>query len=679
MITIPDRATKKWSVSLESDVFGNIVRTRSLDFNKKGYISLAKKPICLYSDIDSSHFGHPVAMASDPNNLYVITDDYPYAFSGLSGAITGTPLSGGTLPTFTAQSDIIPYQGLMHASGDTDVSSLSGSNWTQRISGLSGSYPHPLCNSEHQQFILVGNGNVVKVYNSAYVLQTTLTLPSEYVVVWMRWQANMIYIGTKNIQGGDARLFLWNGTGTAAQSAYSVKADWIYSGCEYDSSIAVITSAGQLLRFNGGGFTEIDSLPVYYNPQLSWSSDAATSSLIGRVSSRGMEAKGRRIYINLDGSMLNSSGTTGFDDSLLYNQPSGLWVYDPDIGLYHKAGYGNKDAVTIAVSSLASNELTMASAATFETGDPVLAGDSVGLTGLQAKKVYYAIKTSSTKLKLALSQSDAFAGRNIVITGVVSANDKLTFETYKSVGATKIRSNGGIALINRLSPNIFNGSEVYFGGKTNNATADATEVLMSLGMGRNVGSLTTPKIHSSAVTDIFQKIFPRFPVINLATQKIIVKYKLTDRFGLPVTNAFNTVAKVGLAVWASTTTFTVDTRYYDFKSVQVGDEVEFINGSAAGFTAHITSIDTSATPSYTITIDEAPPDVSVSDKSDFMVDSYVKLYTIDLSTTPNDVALGFTDVAFTQVAKWLQLRFELRGWIDMEEISVENAPDQSFT
>ena len=47
----------------------------------------------------------------------------------------------------------------------------------------------------------------------------------------------------------------------------------------------LITSAGQLLRFNGGGFDELERLPVY-GTGYSWTSTAAASSLVGKVAAR---------------------------------------------------------------------------------------------------------------------------------------------------------------------------------------------------------------------------------------------------------------------------------------------------------------------------------------------------------------------------------------------------------
>lgn len=677
MITMPAKDTKQWLTGQNGDLFGNIIRSRNLDFNTKGYLKLARKPIMLYSTAQDSDFKLPVCILDDGSTLYVITVGHMWKIGFDSANIT---FSEDTGKSFGFQSDAVFYQGLVHGSGTTNVESYSGGSWTSRITGLSSSYPHPLCVSEHQQYLAVGDGNTVKLYDTGYSLNTTLTIPSDHVVVWIRWRNNTLYIGTRNINGGEAKLYLWNGAGTAAQSGWGVQCDWIFSGCEYDNGIAVIASSGRLLKFNGGGFDELADLPVYFT-NFSWSSSNATFNIVGNVASRGMCAKGKRLYINLNGAVRLGYGSIS---DQLPNQPSGVWCYDPDVGLYHKAGYPNKQfqQQNLNGQTVSANAVSLPAAAVFETGDPVLLASFFGLTGsLNSGAVYYAIKVDSTHVKLALSAADAVAGNAIAIGGSPGTLDILSFETYRSVGATAIENAGAIYPIGRYYPDIFNGSEFVFGGDTNDNATTSQKFIASLGMGRNVGSLITPKIQASAVADVFQKIISKFPKLNLATQSIIIKYRTQERFGYPIngtTSQFSTFLSSGQQVQFAAPNV-------DGYIMAIGDEIEFTEGAAAGYTAHITAIDNSSAPTFKLTLDETPVDVATNDTCDFRMDNWKKWRTI--LSTDKDGGLGFSLDEINKgtetdegSSKWVQFKIELRGCYDtaLEELAVVNADDISY-
>lgn len=685
---IPDKLTKAWNVSPNGDLFGNLIRTRNVDFNKRGYLALAKKPAAFFSTLEHASFLVPLCIQCDNTTAYVITTGGMFTFSTGGPAPTGLRNNGGTPPSFGFPSDGCFYLGIFHASGTQTVGSLAsvGGNWTERITGLSTSYPHPVCNSEHQQYLAVGDGNTVKLYDggASYSLIRTLTIPSNLVVEWIRWRSNILYIGTRAISGGDAKLILWDGSGTGANASYSAGCDWIYSGCEYDSSIAIVTSTGQILRFNGGGFDEIANFPVYYKG-LSWSSPSSTSNLVGKVASRGMIAKGRRLYLNIDGAHYGQGG--GVTD-YIPEQPGGAWVYDPDVGLYHKGGLDNFTVQDLEVSSVSSNVLTFGSSITYATGDPVLCTSKSGLTGVVATIVYYAIRVTSTTMKLAFSAKDAQNGVNITIGGTPNSLDKFRFSTYRSVGATRVERPGGIALVQSNIMNMFNGSEIIFAGQVNSYTASTqVNVICSLGMGKNVGSFITPKIQATGVTDKIKKLIAKFSSMNYDTRKVIVKYRTARAFNLPGRGGVGGATAPYEATWASSNSFTISSANFDISGFAVGNEIEFIEGAAAGYAAHIATIDVSSSPTVTITLDESMPDVSSAQTSYFFVDNWSKYKAVTLADDPAAARDGFkkhTIAGLLKGSKWIQLKVELRGYSDIdegteiEEIAVINEQDQKY-
>lgn len=692
---VPNKQSKRYSVNLSTDLFGNLARTRNLDFNKPGSLALARKPVVLASETQDVDLESPLAILGDDDDIYVVTSENVFKISPTITDITVSDMNddGGTVPGGGFQSDGVFFNGELHVSDTNSIHSHNGSTWAEDYTGLSSSYPHPLCVSEHQQYLAVGNGNTVRLINTSYTLVTTLTIPSDHVVTWIRWRANLLWIGTRNIQGGEAKVFLWNGSGTAAQAGYGVGSEWAFSGCSYDarSTIAVVSASGQLLYFNGSGFVPLlddagneMAFPVYHLG-YAWGSSSATSNLLGKVASRGMEARGRRIYMNVDNAMTQPNGGV---PSYVPNFPGGLWVFDPKVGLYHKAGIDHDQFNRVAASSLSDNALTLASAQVFETGDPVECTAVGSLTGdIQDDQVYYAIKTSSTVLKLANTPQQALAGEAITITGSVTSSE-FAFHTYESVGAHLTERTGGLYVLKGQTASRFLFSEVVYGADVALPSGTNIGAVMSLGMGKNVGSFVTPKLQASAITDTFDQLVSKFKDLNIPSRKIIFKYRTKHRWGMPGRRDFDN----GRATWVTSTTFTINPKLYDMYSVEEGDEVEFLAGAAGGYTAHITNIAEDSATQWTITIDEAMPDVTASNTSDILIDNWTKYMTISTATDAAAAAAGFKKAALggeeddtSNSAKWVEIKVEMRGYTDFddlmefEELMLNNSPDQNYS
>lgn len=689
--TIPQKNSKQYSVNLATDLFGNLARTRNLDFNRPGYLSLARKPYVLYTETEDANFETPLAILSDDSNYYVVTTEDVFSVDPSPPGNTPNNLSSGTPPGGGFQADGVFWQGVLTVSDTNGYHTYDAGSWTSRITALSSSYPHPLCVSEHQQHLAIGNGPAVALYNTSHTLVTTLSLPSDHVVTWIRWRANLLWCGTRNIQGGEGKVFIWNGSGTAAQAAYGVGGEWAFSGCVYDvgQTIVVVSSSGQMLQFAGSGFVPLRdnagnemAFPVYYLG-VPWGSNSSTSNLLGKVASRGMEARGSRIYMAVDSEIEFTNGGT---PEYLPNFPSGLWVFDPKVGLYHKAGVDHKKFAAVTFSSLSNSTLTMSAAQVYETGDPVQITNVGSLTGDIDNIIYYAIKVNSTQIKLALTPQQALAGANIEITGSVTSA-AMVMNVYQSVGAPKSGRTGGVCVVKAAGFARFAGIEVVYSSEVTTPAGATIGAVMSLGMGKNVGSFVTPKIQAGAITDTFSRLVSKFGDLNIPTRKIIVKYRTKNRWGLPGRRDMRN----GKATWVNSTSFTVNPKTYDVYSLQEGDEVEFLDGAAAGYTAHISDITVDSSTQWTITIDETMPDVTASDASRILFDNWTKYRVISTTDDAAAAAAGFLKAALSgedsdakNKAKWIELKFELRGYtdieetMDFEEVVLINTPDQNY-
>lgn len=650
MIHLP--STGLWKSAQNGDRFGDIIRSKNISLLRDGSVSLARKAMVLYSLAEDSGFGTPNAILADEQYVYVITTGHFFVVDTTATTFSILEANATHQPTFGPWSDAVIFNGTIVASGDDSVSAIAmgqGQAWpaSAKITSLSDEAPHPLCVVEHINLLAVGDGNEVKTYDTDYSVQDTLTLPAEYVVTGIRWRGDFLHIATRHIYGGDAKYFIWNGTGSRAQAGYTLKGvDWIYSLADFLSSMCFITSAGQLLRFNGGGFDELASLPVYYS-EFSWKSDADTNSLIAKVASRGMDAVGTRLYINIDGSV---SGAPG---AYLPEQPSGLWCYEQDKGLYHVAGVNYETRYEATVTSLNSNYLSFAAAHQAETGDAIYCASAPSITGVATGQTYFAIVDDGAgpkTMRLALSPADAVAGNYITLTGTPST-DKFVFDRYESMGQNVIDGPGALCALTRARFPSFMGTDVLFGASALDESLTAKGVLLSLGEGRNRGYFVAPRMTAAGVLDTIQKVRAYFDRLNLITDRITVRYRNRKRFG-PVPSLFYSDS----ATWTSSTTFTVDTTQKDFKSAQVGDLVEVVKGAAAGYAGVITAIDAS-TSLYAVTIDTEVPVTAGS--FDFIVEDWKLLATFTNDSTNN--ALGYGENSLGKDSRWLECRIEMEG------------------
>lgn len=658
MTTLP--TSGKWSVAHARDFFADLVRTKNLNFDKIGFVALAKKTIALFTKDTDASFGTVMAIvgisSGSASRYYIITTNSMFTWDGSDSDIA--KISAASSPTFGFDSDAVPYLGILTASGGSNVKSYSGGtggSWTSRITGLGTSAPHPLCVFENRNTLCVADGNVVRQTTSGtYTNDSTnqLTIPSEYVITGMRWRQNNLHIATRNIGGGNAKLFIWNGSGTAAQYAYDAGAEWIYSLADYQSSIVILNSVGQLLRFNGGGFDELAHFPVY-DTSFSWATNSALTNSTGRCANRGMCVVGNLLNINIDGA-LNSSNTD-YPGRYLPDQPSGLWVYDPNVGLYHRAGYAYS-RFSATTFTLNSNRVTPTSASHLQTGDPVYVKSVSGISNLNAGQLYYAIAEGEASFQLAQTPADAAAGRAITLSGTPNS-DTIVIDNFTSMGATYSQTfPGAVAPFITDNPPSFYGVDVMFAGDVTKPDGSSISTFMSFGRSHNVGHLITTPIPSSSITDSFNKLYQFIETLDLDDDEVVVKYRTKRRYGFPTQLRHNTGDSSYMATWTSTKSFTLDITKKDFGGAQVGDEIEIIEGSGAGYTAHITDIDTSASPSYSITLDEDILAVTVGDKFDFMVDNWKRATT---SITKLNKHIGET--ALSADDAWVQVKVELRG------------------
>lgn len=635
---------RRWTSDYSSSEFGSFVAAQNIDLDKEGTLTLSHKSIAIYSQDDDGDFDRVQSISYLTGQGYVlITRDHAYLLN-LNDGPTVTEI--GSSPSFSANSDGVTWQARAYATHTTKLVYWDGSSWSDAVTGLTNSIPHPVCVLEHRNEIAVGNGNTVQTYNTSHSLQNTLTIPTDFEVQTIRAKGNDVFVGTRNKSGGEAKVFLWNASGSVAQAQYGVRASRVYSLCPYLDTIIAVVNTGQILRFSQGGFMPLkDSLgveanfPVWYSNYL-WEENDETSS--EKVFNRGTVAEGDLLYINVGSGVQSNESRT-----LLHNFPSGVWCFDPKMGLYHKALPSSDQLQSNTVSSISNNVLTLGSSSQAQTGESFFIESVGSITGLSAGYTYYLIRVTATTFKLALTQADAYAGTNITVAGTAN-NEAVLIAKNNHIGSVNTSSAGAIATIspNDLQDTFLTGNLLW--GSAGYKVNDVDAVFYSLNtfsQAFNVGYVITPKLRSDNIMETWQTLYQKLSGLNLDTDTIVVKYRTRERFGLP------TFAAQGS--YSSDTRLGSNTAYFD--QIEVGDEVVLTKGIGAGRSAHIRAIDGAE-----LMLDEAIPNASSTNEVEFYVSDFKKLSTITNDT--ENVENGFAQSGMdSTTGPWVQFKIELRG------------------
>jgi hypothetical protein len=295
---------------------------------------------------------------------------------------------------------------------------------------------------------------------------------------------------------------------------------------------------------------------------------------------------------------------------------------------------------------------------------------------------YYVVKQSATTLKLATSYANALANTTIDLTTTGNNAQYLVFLPNRDFGGDRPSQASAIALLKSKAPARSDGMTLLFGGSIGKTSTTSVYTINAIAENQeNRGSLVTPRLDASAITDKYINVTVKFKNIKTAEDKILFKCRTVERDDrLKQLDTANTM----LATFTSTTQFTTTA---DLSLAKVGDEVSFHSGTQQGWTAHITVLSLN-TGTYTVTIDETMQNLTVNDTCLFTIDNWEKEGTI----TSSDVATYATKSGSTitaiggaktfqvnKEASWFQLKLELRGEdVAIEDVLINNAPLRQF-
>jgi hypothetical protein len=352
MITIPKRDNKLIKQFARSKILGDIWSSFNLDvLSELGVIKVS--PRLRINTAGVSNQGRAVAFRDFDTKIFALcgTKIFNSASHDLISAFTEDTSVGA--PTLTANmSDMEIFNDNLCVTSNskfyTKAESGSGTGaYTDQYTFSASTTPHKLCYFQkhnrlytfdsQRQVISFGTSSWTPATSGNYFINLTQL---EYTRPHcMATDNNYIWIGsinraqTTNLANEmrDCVIIVWDGISNQATAEYRIRASGILGLCKDSTgTMHALDTSGRLLKFNGGGFTEIDRLPL-------------DRELLTLTSTINYDS-----FLHPNGFVLSKNGSFLFNFNNLIgdngatikeNMPSGVWERTEETGFIHRQSY----------------------------------------------------------------------------------------------------------------------------------------------------------------------------------------------------------------------------------------------------------------------------------------------------------------------------------------------------
>jgi len=374
LITIPNPKTKLFTQPNSGDLFGNLWATFNVDLRSSiGKLKISPRVFQIINNGDNiggndTDLGLPVAIVKQTAGtpkwwaicggvMFKSSDTTPVTWT--QDATTDTPT--GLDPNYT---DMVYWEGNLVVSTSQDLWLEIAGGWTKnwwvttlaQSGGLYANKAHPL--GVFQRLLIIGDGHRIHtvdrnsiVNNARLTLEGTLTI-NDFHISTIASGKSRVWFGTRpGLYNADTTkdycwIGEWDGYSQTFNQLYKVKGNAILAMIVKDEIPYAVNNLGQLLAFDGNDFIEVARFPVWteelYQDNVStieeaeWRDTAvALPSFFRQIHKNGIAVIDGDIHFLINGA-INSTHS-----KLLDNMLSGIWVYNKDIGLYHKYSLAN--------------------------------------------------------------------------------------------------------------------------------------------------------------------------------------------------------------------------------------------------------------------------------------------------------------------------------------------------
>ncbi len=655
-----------------SDVGKSLWYTKNIDLDEKGYLKLSSRAVSFLSTDEDSHFGYPYSIGRKSLNgdLFLATSDYTFhvVIDGTGITVTNDGLSSN-IPVGSVNNRGKWWQNKFHVTTDTSMKSRDGvtNTWASTGISLTTGKLHPLEVFTNRTSMVIGNGNVVKQYDTSYANTIDLTLPVEFEVVGLSYQDQQVGVATRLNplvagQNIEAIFAIWDGAGIGANKIFPVGSDAIIQVVAYKSSWALLTRNGKLLYFNGGGFDVLATLPFFFKKY-----NVDNTTMLGDI----MTVDGDLVYLNIPADILYFGL---LQQRFMQNFNGGILCFDPNVGLYSRYSPSLSKAYSIQSGSAnidtTTDIITATSGTLPDTGNPIIYTNdpSNPIGGLMLGSVYYIIKLTTTTFKLATTKANALAGEWIDLTSAGASSATFIGVQIVDYGQSKATVTNAVALMGSQS---YDYNHLMFGGYYTdfNTTTPYRNMCITVPQFPNIGYAVTDKFELAleqqtgvpTIEEEIPEIYVKYRPLKDG-DKIVLKYKNKDVLGLPVTSGQRgkSCSWTGTRIFTTTADLSAVQTYLDADD-ENECECEIIEGAAAGQMSQIESI-TYLAGTYTVTLEDDLDGATSGNSCNVIIDSWHILMTADGESELTVLnTKGWAEFPLAKEAKWHKVKTILYG------------------
>ena len=343
--------TRRWITDADRPFAGILTRSIGFDHSKtKGVLRPSKlKLLNTKSDYSNGELGDEPVAFTFYNGRYWCHDGDRLLRTNNSSSVPSDEFIEDTFTssptTLDPRGDIELFNGDMYVSKDTSIYKLSGSTWTEPITGLTNNTLTLLKTVENRLYYTDNNVFVGSVNTSDVEAETVNTLDLQlsnnndlqYEITMLEAGTNNLWIGTRNNGSAPNWVYAWNGeTEDTFTARYVINAN-VMAGMvrKKDNRPYIFDNLGRLQAFNGAGFETVAELP-----------------LTGRLTENAVHYNG--MTESEDGEILINfvNDITGDLTTYPTDAPSGVYAYSEETGLYLKHPYTTQRVTETGVTGV---------------------------------------------------------------------------------------------------------------------------------------------------------------------------------------------------------------------------------------------------------------------------------------------------------------------------------------
>jgi hypothetical protein len=330
-----------WVQTNNSERLGSIYASKGIDLTDNvGSLRMAPRLLINTSSSEDADLGLPWGFKYYNSQWWAGAGAYMFKQASPDGSadasFTQDAVSGTPTICSSDRSDIAVFNGNLYVSGSsTSLYKFNTSAWsTVTLTGSGSADTKMMEEYGNRLYVTFGAGSYrVTSIDTSDAMATmgtsyTVSVDPKYRITFIRRTSEGLWLGCLNVNNGKGAIYFWNGQQTTPNLRYDLNSNGVVAGAVDKDVLYAIDVNGNLLYYNGGGFTEVAQLPIPKDRYLFSPVDSDNGDRF--VHPNGMSATEGIVRILVNGRVFDSA------QSSLEVLPSGIWEYSKGNGLVHK-------------------------------------------------------------------------------------------------------------------------------------------------------------------------------------------------------------------------------------------------------------------------------------------------------------------------------------------------------